>query len=308
MKVSDRLTDIAELVLQSALEMALSELTARHGRPVCTNNGQTRDAQFTIVAYGKLGGLELGYGSDLDLVFLHDSSGENQHTDGSKQLDNPTFFVRLTRRIIHILTMSTSTGGLYEVDTRLRPSGNSGLLVSSLAAFDRYQREDAWTWEHQALCRGRAVAGSEAMKSAFETLRLRVLTEYIHRDTLREDVIEMRRRMREELGKGTADLFDLKQDEGGVADIEFIVQYLLLRESRGAVELLRYSDNIRQLESLARAGLLDTPDAETLTEAYKIYRQRMHHLALGGQPALVPRTEAEQMSSAVKIIWQRVFS
>jgi glutamate-ammonia-ligase adenylyltransferase len=308
MKVSDRLTDIAETVLQTALSLAWSELTAQYGSPGCLDEGKTRDVQYAIVAYGKLGGLELGYGSDLDLVFLHDSTGERQHTGGDKQLDNATFFVRLTRRIIHILTMSTTSGALYEVDTRLRPSGNSGLLVSSLTAFDRYQHEDAWTWEHQALSRGRAVAGSDSMRSAFESLRIRILTQYVHWETLRDDVAQMRHRMRGELGKGTAELFDLKQDKGGITDIEFIVQYLVLKEARRQVELLRYSDNIRQLESLAKFWILEEQDADALADAYRTYRRQMHHLALAGQLALVPRSEVKALSMTVVEIWQRVFA
>ena len=307
MKVSDRLTDIAELVLQSGLDLASSELTAQYGWPGCLDEGKTREAQFAIVAYGKLGGLELGYGSDLDLVFLHDSTGDRQHTDGAKQLDNSTFFVRLTQRIIHILTMSTSSGALYEVDTRLRPSGQSGLLVSSLSAFDRYQREDAWTWEHQALLRGRVVAGSDTIRTAVESLRKRILTQYVHWKTLRDDVVEMRQRMRAELGKGTAELFDIKQDAGGVTDIEFIVQYLILKEARRQVELLRFSVNIRQLESLAKFGILKEREADTLAEAYRMYRRRMHHLALAGQPSLVPHSEVKTVATTVVEIWQRVF-
>ena len=308
MKVSDRLTDIAELVLQSGLEMASSELVAKHGWPCCRHDGKSRKAGFTIVAYGKLGGLELGYGSDLDLVFLHDSSGDSQQSDGTRPLDNPTFFVRLTQRIIHILTMSTSSGALYEVDTRLRPSGKSGLLVSSLAAFDRYQREDAWTWEHQALSRGRAVAGNGTMKSAFEALRNHVLTKYVHRKTLRDDVVQMRQRMRAESSKGTEELFDIKQDTGGVTDIEFIVQYLVLKEASRQADLLTFSDNIRQLESLAKFGILKESDADTLADAYRAYRQRMHHLSLAGKPGLVPRAEVQDLSTAVAEIWGRVFA
>ena len=276
--------------------------------PGCLHEGKTREAQFAIVAYGKLGGLELGYGSDLDLVFLHDSSGDRQHTDGAKQLDNATFFVRLTQRIIHILTMSTSSGALYEVDTRLRPSGQSGLLVSSLSAFDRYQRDDAWTWEHQA-----SIARSCRCRERFDEIRIRVhcasaiLTEYVHWEALRDDVVQMRQRMRAELGKGTAELFDIKQDSGGVTDIEFIVQYLVLKEARRQVELLQFSDNIRQLESLAKFGILKESDADTLASAYRAYRRRMHHLSLAGKPALVPHSEVKDLSISVSEIWQRVF-
>jgi glutamate-ammonia-ligase adenylyltransferase len=307
MKVSDRLTEIAELVLQGALRIAWSELTAQYGVPHCDDKGEGREVHFAIIAYGKLGGLELGYGSDLDLVFLHNSTGESQNTNGKKALENSVFFVRLTRRIINILTSPTSSGNLYEVDTRLRPSGKSGLLVSSLTAFDRYQREDAWTWEHQALLRGRIVAGPEMMHAAFGEMRSRILTEFVHRDTLKAEVMEMRERMRAQLLKGDAETFDLKQDVGGVTDIEFIVQYLVLREADKTPELLTFSDNIRQLEALSTAGILAESDAETLTAAYQEYRRQMHHLALAGKPGLVKRSGVKTVSEKVTHIWREVF-
>ena len=308
MKVSDRLTEIAELVLQGAMEIAWSELTAQYGNPRCVENDRSREVDFAIVAYGKMGGIELGYGSDLDLVFLHDSGGEGQHTDGAKSLDNPVFFVRLTRRIINILTSPTSSGNLYAVDTRLRPSGKSGLLVSSMSAFDRYQREDAWTWEHQALLRSRVVAGNSPMRSGFDELRKRILTRYVHGDSLQTDVVQMRERMREELNKGDAESFDLKQDFGGVTDIEFIVQYLVLREAVNQPELVRYSDNIRQLESLAEGGILTPTVTDTLADAYRTYRRQMHHLALAGKPGLVRRSDAARLSASVMDIWRQVFA
>jgi glutamate-ammonia-ligase adenylyltransferase len=306
MKVSDRLTEIAELVLQAALDDAWVELTARHGTPRCRVDGKTRPARFGIVGYGKLGGLELGYGSDLDLVFLHDSAGESQETDGDQPLDNTVFFGRLTRRIIHVLTLATTSGRLYEVDTRLRPSGKSGLLVSSLAAFDRYQQDDAWTWEHQALLRSRAVAGPVELRDAFESLRQRVLREYVHRERLREDVVDMRQRMRAELSKGTPELFDLKQDPGGIADIEFIVQYMVLRDVDRFPGLAEYSDNIRQLDALAANGLLTGADATMLADTYREYRERMHRLALVSSPALVPRGEYADSAARVTALWDRV--
>src|SRR5204863_6711215 len=158
MKVSDRLTDSAELVLDFSLGMARTELVAKYGAPRC--GPPPREAGFAIIGYGKLGGLELGYGSDLDLVFLHDSRGEQQETDGSPPLDNERFFARLVQRLIHFLSIQTSSGKLYEIDTRLRPSGRAGLLVTSLDGFRRYQESEAWVWEHQALLRSRALAGS----------------------------------------------------------------------------------------------------------------------------------------------------
>jgi glutamate-ammonia-ligase adenylyltransferase len=307
MKVSDRLTDIAELVLQAALELSLPELTERFGQPRCRVQGVERDARFAIVAYGKMGGLELGYGSDLDLVFLHDSEGEAEFTRGASSVENAVFFARLTRKIIHVLTMPTPSGRLYEVDTRLRPSGKSGLLVSSLSAFDRYQREDAWTWEHQALLRSRAVAGDPTVIESFEVLRKRVLTEYVRRDSLRDEVAKMRLRMRQELCRGTDEEFDIKQDRGGNTDIEFIVQYLVLREAASCPELLRWSDNIRQLESLADHGLLGEVEAEKLADIYRAYRSRLHHLSLAGQPSLVARENMADSAAVVTTIWDQLF-
>lgn len=307
MKVSDRLTDIAELVLSAAIDIGWRELAARHGEPWCGTGGERRPARFAIVAYGKLGGLELGYGSDLDLVFVHDSAGEQQQTDGRSPLENAVFFSRLTRRIISILTMHTTSGKLYEVDVRLRPDGQSGLLVSSLAAFDRYQREDAWTWEHQALLRSRAVAGDAGVQTAFEALRVQALRSYVRRERLGAEVAEMRQRMRTELSRGTAGLMDLKQDPGGVADIEFLVQYLVLREAPGFPDLLRWSDNIRQLEGLAAHGVLTAEVAAELADAYRSYRQRLHQLSLAGDAALLPRAEVASLVAAVTRIWQGVF-
>jgi len=307
MKVSDRLTDIAELVLGAALDIAWHELVLKHGEPLCEVAGELRPARFAIVAYGKLGGLELGYGSDLDLVFLHDSAGNAEQTTGDRPLDNAVFFARLTRRIISVLTLSTTSGQLYEVDTRLRPSGRSGMLVSSLAAFDRYQREDAWTWEHQALLRSRPVAGDPAVCAAFEELRRQALTQYVKRDSLRQEVTDMRAKMRAELSKGNAELFDLKQGEGGIADIEFLVQYLVLQHAADCPDLLEFSDNIRQLEALARNGLLDKADEELLADAYRDYRTRTHRRALGGDQSLAPRADVAEQAEAIVMIWQRVF-
>jgi glutamate-ammonia-ligase adenylyltransferase len=307
MKVSDRLTDIAELVLETALQIAWRELAQRHGEPRCTENGITRPARFAIIAYGKLGGLELGYGSDLDLVFLHDSAGESEQSDGAQPLDNAMFFARLTRRIISILTMHTASGKLYEVDIRLRPSGQSGLMVSSLAAFDRYQQQDAWTWEHQALTRSRAVAGDAGVKAAFEALRVHALTTYVRRDKLAAEVADMRQRMRSELSKGTSECFDIKQDPGGVADIEFLVQYLVLREAHRYPVLVRWSDNIRQLEALAAHGILPPADAELLAETYREYRRHIHHGNLAGRSGLVPHAEVAGLAATVTRLWQAVF-
>lgn len=307
MRVSDRLTDIAELVLEEAVRLGMLELTAQHGVPHCVVNGEQREAAFAIAGYGKLGGFELGYGSDLDIVFMHDSEGESQQTDGEKPLDNSMFFGRLARRITSILTMPTPTGALYEVDTRLRPSGKSGLLVTSLAALDSYQRDDAWTWEHQALLRARAVAGDREVCSKFESLRKHVLVNYVKRDTLKEEVIKMRERMRGELDKSNAEQFDIKQGKGGVIDIEFLVQYLVLLHAPGIPALIEYPDNIRQLDALRDAAILGGGDSGALVDAYRTYRVRMHLLSLAGEARIAAANEFEEERALVRRLWETHF-
>src|SRR6516225_6949772 len=232
MQVSDRLTDIAELIVERAMQLGWRQITAQFGVPCCGDGPAVRPVNVCAVGYGKLGGMELGYSSDLDLVFLHDSEGEHQQTSGGRPIDNQLFFVRLAQRIVHLLTMHSSAGRLYEVDVRLRPSGKGGLLVTNVRAFAEYQRQEAWTWEHQALLHARAVAGAPALRERFEAVRLDVLCQHVRRDTLREEVRNMRERMRRELSRGDARRFDIKQDPGGIADIEFLAQYWALRWAR----------------------------------------------------------------------------
>src|SRR5690554_773005 len=220
MKVSDYLTYIAEVILEAVLAMAWKHLTRKHGFPELVDGGRAdRRPAFLIVGYGKLGGIELGYGSDLDLVFIHDGATQGS-TDGRRPLDNAVFFTRLGQRIIHLLTAVTPAGALYEVDMRLRPSGNSGLLVTTLEAFADYQRREAWTWEHQALVRARVVAGDPALAERFAAVRREVLGEKRDLAALREEVVKMRHKMREHLASRPGDdQFDLKQDPGGMVDI-----------------------------------------------------------------------------------------
>jgi len=264
--------------------------------------------RVAVAGYGKLGGLELSYGSDLDLVFLHDSSGEIQQTQSEKPLDNTVFFLRLGQRIVHLLTMHSAAGRLYEVDMRLRPNGKGGFLMTGIDAFERYQRQEAWTWEHQALLRARAMAGDADLCKAFESVRRGVLREAVHRDTLRTDVAEMRLRMRRELSKAGAGQFDIKQDAGGIADIEFLVQYWVLAAANAHPELLNYTDNIRQLEGLAAVGVLDHATAQWLTDAYKAYRTVLHHLSLEGQGERVAAAQPYVATRArVVEIWRAVF-
>jgi len=303
MKVSDGLTWLAEAVLEEALRVAWEDLANRHGVPKYQLGEAEREAGFGIIAYGKLGGLELSYSSDLDIVFLHDSRGTKQVTDGEKPIDNALFFSRLVRRLVHFLTTQTGSGKLYEIDTRLRPDGGKGLLVTNTDAFERYQDDNAWTWEHQALLRARAVAGSPAVANEFERIRKGTLIELVHRDKLREDVVSMRQRMRKELDRSTEDAFDLKHGRGGIGDIEFLVQYLVLDQAKQHPEVILYSDNIRQLDALTAEGCLDQRTGSALQDAYRDYRLRQHHLVLDGQPPLVDTDEFVDQRAFVAKTW-----
>ena len=307
MKVSDQLTAIAERIIASAFDLAWGEAVERYGIPRCRDNGESRAAGFAVVGYGKLGGLELGYGSDLDIVFLHDSEGTERQTDGEKVLANEVFFIRLARRLVHFLTVQTTSGQLYDVDTRLRPSGRSGLLVSSMSAFQRYQREDAWTWEHQALLRSRGIAGPVAVQTRFEICRREVLTGYVRRGSLKDDVQKMRSRMRIELSKAGGQEFDIKQDAGGLADIEFLVQYLVLANAPDYQDLIHYSDNIRQLDALRDAGLVTAAVARDLQAIYLEYRACIHRRVLDGRAAVIGNGEFVDERTRVQSCWQDVF-
>ena len=255
------------------------------------------------VGYGKLGGMELGYGSDLDLVFLHDSHGEHQETSGARPIDNQLFFVRLAQRIVHLLTMHSAAGRLYQVDVRLRPSGKGGLLVTNVEAFADYQRREAWTWEHQALLHARAVAGSPGLCARFERVRLEVLCQHVRRDSLREEVRTMRERMRKELSAGDALRFDIKQDPGGIADIEFLAQYWALLWAREYPPVAMFSDTIRQLESVASANLVSQASVDLLTRAYREYRAATHLLSLEGAAPIVPAGDFRDTRAAVLRLW-----
>ena len=316
MKVSDYLTWLAEAILEQVLALAWRHTVARHGAPR-RPDGTLCDPGFVIVGYGKVGGIELGHGSDLDLVFIHDGDPQAE-TDGAKPIDGAQFFTRLGQRIIHLITTQTNSGQLYEVDMRLRPSGASGLLVSSLGAFSRYQENEAWTWEHQALVRARVLVGSTDVGRQFEAVRASVLGRKRDLNTLRQEVSEMRAKMRDNLGtrataagKGANAFeptarFDLKQDAGGIVDIEFMVQYAALAWSREHPALLRYTDNIRILEGLETAGLMAAADAGLLREAYKAYRSAAHRQALQKDPGVVAGDQFATERREVMRIWEQL--
>jgi len=298
------LADIAEAVLEQALVLANDGLVARHGRPLCRTAGAVADPGFAVVAYGKLGSRELGYGSDLDMIFLHDACDGEGMTDGVRTIANEVFFARLGQRLIHVITTRTPGGILYPVDMRLRPSGSSGLLVTNIDAFRAYQLNQAWTWEHQALVRARPVAGSVELGRAFEAVRAEVLCRPRDPVQLRGEVAEMRTRMRTAKATPTEHLFDLKQDPGGMIDIEFMVQYWVLRLAHDYPELIRHRDNVHVLEALASAGLVGAQDTEVLVGAYRRYLSVEHRLKLLERRALVALDELGDFPERVARIWR----
>jgi glutamate-ammonia-ligase adenylyltransferase len=305
MQVSDRLTDIAELILEQALGLAWQHTAARYGEPRDGADKALRTVRVGIAGYGKLGGMELGYASDLDLVFLHDASGPGE-TSGPKPVDNEVFFLRLAQRLMHLLTVHTAAGRLYEVDVRLRPAGKGGLAFTQIGAFEAYQRREAWTFEHQALLHSRWVAGDPALGAEFARVRRDVLVEGVRRQTLREDVLAMRERMRAEHTRPRDGRFDLKHDRGGITDIEFLAQYWVLRHVREHPPLAFFADTIRHLESVGSAGLVDHGVIDRLVDAYRVYRRVAHHLSLEQQPAVVDAGEFATERAAVCGIWDRV--
>ena len=300
MVVSDYLTYIAECIVEHVVERAWLMLTEKHGFPPGSDN---KAIGFAVLGFGKLGGIELGYGSDLDMVFLYDCEDGNALTEGPKSIPSMQFYGRLGLKVRHILDTKLLSGVLYDVDMRLRPSGNSGLLVSHINAYEDYLRNQAWTWEHQALVRGRFIAGDPALKEHYEAIRRRILS--LPRDTerLKKEVREMREKMRAALVSAAADKFDLKQSKGGIADIEFIVQFGVLDQASKNVALTTYTDNIRLLDGLQAQGFMSKDQAETLKAVYCAYRDYGHKLVLQGDRAVIDETEIAGMKARVEQLW-----
>ncbi|HKI75211.1 MAG TPA: bifunctional glutamine synthetase adenylyltransferase/deadenyltransferase, partial [Pseudomonadales bacterium] len=270
---------------------------------------------FAMVAYGKLGGIELGYGSDLDIVFLHNADIRGV-TNGEKSVANTVFYSRLAQRIIHILTSFTRFGVLYEIDLRLRPAGNKGPLVSTFSAYERYLEAEAWTWEHQALVRARYVAGNAALGERFEGIRLAQLCRQRDRARLLEDVVSMREKMRQHLEKRTTvprheeneeevllSGFDLKHGAGAIVDIEFMVQYAVLGWSWQFPTLARWSDKMRILDELKPLGIFSETEIQLLQDAYLSYRSAVHYQWLGGE--LSSFEKLNRFRADVVDVWNR---
>ncbi|CAG0939570.1 partial Bifunctional glutamine synthetase adenylyltransferase/adenylyl-removing enzyme, partial [Candidatus Brocadiaceae bacterium] len=304
MVVSDYLTYIAETILEQVLKRAWLMLAEKHGTPP---NCEKISQGFGIVGFGKFGGIELGYGSDLDLVFLADYSNANEMTNGEKPITTAQFYGRLGLKVRHILDTKLLSGVLYEVDMRLRPSGDSGLLVTPIGSYEQYLKNEAWTWEHQALVRARFITGDDAIKTEYEAIRHRVLS--INRDTenLKTDVREMREKMRTALANTEENKFDLKQSKGGIADIEFMVQFAILANAANHPSLTTYTDNVRLLEGLLNEGLISQETNDNLKHAYLTYRDMGHKQVLQGDKTIVDEGYTlRTLRIDVEKIWQDI--
>ncbi len=302
-----QLSELAQLTLQTALAWAEAEMQRRHGS-VRTGNGQV--APFIVIALGKLGGREMGLASDLDLVYLYDASLDTE-SDGALPLPAPTWFARLGQRLIHILSTLTRAGLLYQIDMRLRPSGQSGPLVTTLDAFSRYQHESAWTWEHQALTRARWVAGDRELGARFTRLRAEILGRPRHPEQLVEDVRSMRQRIYR--SKTIAqDAFHLKLSPGGLTDIEFLVQFAMLGACSQQPTLCQDTGTAAGIAALTGAGIWSVEQGAVLGQAWQRYRQEENRRWLNLQDNEIRATEIpswdalQAAAHGVREIWQEL--
>jgi glutamate-ammonia-ligase adenylyltransferase len=306
-EVGRHLGYIAEVIVAQALALAHDDLVLKHGRPTLRQGNKTINPGFAVIAYGKLGSLELGYTSDLDMIFLHAAGQEGGVTDGARPIANEVFFARLGQRLIHILTARTGGGILYEVDTRLRPSGRSGMLVTNPAAFREYQYSHAWVWEHQALIRARPIAGDAGLSRVFEDIRAATLCRQRDPETLRSEVAAMRERMHAAQPAHDPGEINLKHDPGGMIDVEFMVQYAVLRWAHDHPELIRHRGNIPLMEALQARGLLDPAPAGLLRDAYHRYLGVEQRLKLMERRPLVAPQELGDFPQRVRALWREWF-
>lgn len=301
MTVSDHLTALAQSIVEHVIEIAWQQLTQRYGTPQFEGDNKG----FAVIGYGKLGGFELGYGSDLDLVFVH-SGVSGTMTNGKKEIDSAHFYLKFAQRILHLFNTRTVSGILYELDMRLRPSGSKGLMVTHIDSFVDYQHSEAWVWEHQALVRTRVVCGSLWLKEKFKSIREGVLCKPRNRATLQTDVAKMRVKMRDHLTQGSDEVFDLKQDNGGIADIEFIAQFLVLGYSEGHPELTEFSDNVSIFKQAKNLALISHEEQQTLSNAYQDYRHKGHRLVLNDLKNQTDDKEFAEQRDKVSKIWRRL--
>ena len=289
---TQQLAQLADAVVVTVLQMAHADMLQAHG--------EVPGGRFAIIGYGSLGGVELGFGSDLDLVFLYDSPAGSEGSDGPRPLDSGRWFARLAQKVMALLGAVTAAGRLYDIDVRLRPDGGKGALVSSLASYTEYQRERAWTWEHQALVRARGVAGDASLLSDFERVRADTLGRAREHETLFGDVLKMRARMRAELDRSDAGRLDLKQGAGGLVDLEFVLQTGVLSQAQHTPSLCEPRETPLLISALAAAGWLPAATAEALHEAHATLLDAGLSCTLDRRPRIaIPTPEIEAACAAI---------
>ncbi|WP_076592042.1 bifunctional [glutamate--ammonia ligase]-adenylyl-L-tyrosine phosphorylase/[glutamate--ammonia-ligase] adenylyltransferase [Herminiimonas arsenitoxidans] len=287
-RLADHLTELADRLVAETIHAIWKMLPNRH----------REEPKFSVIAYGKLGGKELGYASDLDVIFLYDDDDQ----------DAPALYAKLAQRFITWMTAHTPAGILFDVDIALRPDGASGLLVSTVSSFEKYQTNSAWPWEHQALTRARFCAGDSDIGARFEAIRINVLRQTRDPAKLKKDVLEMRKKLHDAHPNRT-DLFDLKHDDGGMIDIEFMVQFLVLRDSAQHAGLTGDIGNIALLKLCGELGLIDTTLAGKVADAYRVFRKLQHQVRLqGAERARVDQERVAKEIAAVTALWDAIFA
>ncbi|GAW96904.1 MULTISPECIES: bifunctional [glutamate--ammonia ligase]-adenylyl-L-tyrosine phosphorylase/[glutamate--ammonia-ligase] adenylyltransferase [Colwellia] len=305
-QISEHLTALAEAIIAEVINLAWQQISERFGEPTTCLDG-AKGKGFGVIAYGKTGGVELGYSSDLDLVFVHHSNPDevtSGRADGSKSVPASQFYMKLAQRIMHLFNTRMNSGILYELDMRLRPSGNSGVLVVHLTTFAQYQDEDAWTWEHQALVRARMIFGNDDLQQQFIAIRQDVLSKPRAFTELKNDITNMREKMRSHLDKSTDVQFDIKQGRGGLVDIEFIAQFFVLAYAKKYRELMLVSDNLGIFKILLTLGLLAKTEQQQLSNMYQKLRALGHQATMQNAEPLVPRENLVGQGAMVDI-WQK---
>jgi glutamate-ammonia-ligase adenylyltransferase len=308
-EVSNYLTWIAEAVLNTVVTFAWRLMQQKNGLPGGMDE-QTKRNPFMVLGYGKLGGIELGYGSDLDVVFVYEGlkSSDQAISPSGRALDNSMYFIRMGQKIISLMTTTMPTGILYEVDTRLRPNGASGMMVVDFKGYQNYLKNKAWVWEHQAFVRVRAVTGDAQSVDAFNTFKAAFLQQKRDVTEIQKEVVEMRQKMMDELDKSSDTVFDLKQGKGGIVDIEFMMQFLVLSYAHQYPYLCEYSDNLRVINAVSKAGLLTKQEAKWLLNSYKTYRSKYHRMALQNEKPLVLNKCYLEQRKVVQNVWKALMS
>jgi len=304
-KVSDHLTALAQAIIGEVVNLSWQQISLRFGLP--SSLAGSDDKKFAVIGYGKMGGVELGYSSDLDLVFVHDCPLDDV-TDGRKSIPISQFYAKLAQRIMHIFNTRMASGMLFDLDLRLRPSGNSGVLVVHIDTFAQYQKKEAWTWEHQALVRARGIYGEAEVLAKFSQIREDILSVEREQKSLQQNVIDMREKMRKHLDKSASDSYDIKQGAGGLVDIEFLAQYLVLNYSEQYHEITLYSDNLSLFNMLEKFNVITDKEKNLLISHYCRLRDHGHRSSLQHNVSTELDSDMREQATQVSAIYNKYLS